>query len=151
MENETKRCPFCGETIMASAKKCRFCGEFLEDSQSNSAPASVTKELPPELKRFNWGAFLFSWVWGIFNKTYITFLYFLVFIPIVNLLTLPLFIWFGFKGNEWAWKNKEWKSIEEFNDVQRKWALAGAIAAGVGIVAAIVYVILAVAFSSADF
>ena len=33
MEKETKKCPFCGEEILAVAKKCKYCGEWLEEKQ----------------------------------------------------------------------------------------------------------------------
>ena len=31
-------------------------------------------EFPQELKRFNWGAFFGTWIWGLVNKSYITLL-----------------------------------------------------------------------------
>ena len=29
---ETKRCPYCGEEILATAKKCKYCGEWLQET-----------------------------------------------------------------------------------------------------------------------
>ena len=44
---ETKRCPYCGEEIMAAAKKCKHCGKWLnqpptvpEASDGQEAPAA---------------------------------------------------------------------------------------------------------------
>lgn len=34
---ETKRCPYCGEEILAVAKKCKYCGEWLEPKVAEKA------------------------------------------------------------------------------------------------------------------
>ncbi len=36
MDKKTKRCPFCGEEILAEAKKCKYCKEFLPQETDGS-------------------------------------------------------------------------------------------------------------------
>ena len=74
------------------------------------------KEVPPGVRGWNWGAFFLTWIWGICNGTLIALLSLIPGIHFVMMFVL------GFKGNEWAWKNKEWESVEQFHAVQRKWA-----------------------------
>ena len=91
-------------------------------------------ELEKELKRFNWGAFFLNWIWGIGNKSYLPFLVFIPFgiIPILGpIINICLVIWFGMKGNEWAWQNKNWDSLEHFRRVQRSWAKWALIVQGI--------------------
>ena len=77
--------------------------------------------VPPDIKRWNWGAFFLNWIWGIGNSTYIAFL---MFVPFVNLI---MFFVLGAKGSEWAWKNRTWRDVEHFKQTQRKWTIAGLI------------------------
>lgn len=80
-------------------------------------------------KKFNYGAFLLTYIWGIGNNTYITLLALIVIlIPKFGIvLNLLLSFYFGIKGNEWALKNKEFKSYEHFINYQKKWAIVGLI------------------------
>lgn len=87
--------------------------------------------VPPEIEGWNWGAFFFNWIWALGNKTYIGLL---ALIPVVGLVVS---IVLGLKGNEWAWRNKRWKSIEHFKSVQRKWALASAAMIAISVCAGI--------------
>ena len=75
--------------------------------------------VPIEIYGWNWGAFFLNWIWGIGNKTYIALL---SLIPLVGLVMIFIL---GAKGNEWAWRNRHWDSIEQFQSVQGKWTAWG--------------------------
>ena len=46
MTDKTKRCPYCGEEILAIARKCKHCGEWLETkvSEREKKPCPVCGE-----------------------------------------------------------------------------------------------------------
>ena len=89
--------------------------------ENNTSGQGKESEIPIEIKGWNWGAFLFSWIWGIGNNTYRAFW---VFFPLVNIIMM---IALGLKGNEWAWRHRKWESVEHFKQVQRKWTKAALI------------------------
>ena len=130
---QTKVCPVCGETILASTAICEHCGEKFNNKETHSK-LSDTKNFPDELKKFNWGAFLVTWIWGLGNNVRISLwslLGLLAFIPAISIfIAIPIFafqIWLGINGNKLAWGNNQWDSVEQFNTVQKKWAMWSAI------------------------
>lgn len=111
----------------------------------NNSGQGPNSSVPESIKNhFNWGVLLLTWLWGIGNKTYITFIVIaLCLIPVVGpFISLGVQIWFGFKGNEWAWQNKKWESVEHFHRVQKNWAIAGLALILIGIALSILTAIL---------
>jgi hypothetical protein len=97
-------------------------------------PVSVVKKeafVPIEILHWNWGAFLLTWIWGLGNKVYISLL---SFVPIIGMF-IPFLL--GWKGNEWAWKNKKWENVEHFKKVQKKWLFGGIVISLVGMIASV--------------
>lgn len=84
-------------------------------------PLNQPAEIPPELDRWNWGAFLLHWIWGIGNRTYIALL---MFVPLVNIVVMFVL---GARGSRWAWRNRAWRDAAHFRKVQRNWAIAGLV------------------------
>lgn len=142
-------CPGCGYPVPYGFKFCGNCGTALnwpkqpqmqstqayQQQQSgqlgqqsvsiqNTSGQGKSAVIPYEIKEWNWGAFIFAWIWGVCNSVWISLL---CLIPVVA--TIMVFV-LGAKGNEWAWQSKEWDSTEHFRRTQRtwrNWAIAWAI------------------------
>lgn len=90
------------------------------------------KVIPKDLKAFNLGACIFTFIWGIRYRAWIT----LIAIPLI-LIQLPLGLnWLlfcafqlycGFKGNEWAYQVEWWKKPQDFKRTQMAWAVSAMI------------------------
>ena len=79
-------------------------------------------EEPKCLHKWNWGAFLFGWIWGIGTGVGYAFL---TLIPYVNIVMMFVL---GAKGSQWAWeKQKGNMTPEEFDKSQHNWAVAAGI------------------------
>jgi Cytochrome oxidase complex assembly protein 1 len=87
----------------------------------NTSGQGAGAQVPAEIDRWNWGAFLLNWIWGLGNGTYIALL---MFVPLVNVV-MPFVL--GAKGSAWAWRNERWRGVEHFRRVQRTWAIWGVV------------------------
>lgn len=130
-------CANCVESFVTAEPKAAAKREAATSTQSRG------DQLPPEIRGWNWGAFFMSWLWGIFNKVWISLI----------VLVLPV-IWnfvLGAKGNEWAWRNKSWDSVEHFKRTQRTWAIVGLILFLLGLAIWAIYVIVFVVIMGGAF
>ncbi len=93
----------------------------------------TNKTVPEEIKRWNWGAFMFNIIWGFGNRSYLPLL---VFVPLLNLVWIFVC---GLKGNEWAWQKGDYDSVETFMKVQETWNRAGFIYFIVSIIFAVIF------------
>ncbi|MBD2530625.1 serine/threonine protein kinase [Nostoc flagelliforme FACHB-838] len=80
---------------------------------------NYNETVPEEILGWNWGAFLMPWLWMWPNQVWYGLF---SFVPHGWWL---MAIALGSKGNEWAWKSRPWRSIEQFKAHQRGWAIAG--------------------------
>lgn len=85
----------------------------------NDSGTGPSAQLPAQLQGFNVGALLMNWIWAIAHSTWIGLL---CLIPCVNIV---MAIYLGIKGNELAWQNRKWDSIEQFQATQKIWMYWG--------------------------
>ena len=129
-------CPKCGKEVSEGFMFCPECGQRLKVgvTPENTSGQGKLATVPEEVKGWSWGAFCLTWIWGICNSVWIALL---CLIPFFNLAWA---IVLGVQGNEWAWRNKKWDSIEHFKSTQRGWNIAGIVVFAISIVAIATYV-----------
>ncbi len=145
-------CEKCGVKTIDGAKICEQCAFAAEWRKKSGIDkyALETNPVPQEIKRFNLGAFMFSWIWAFAHRLWkVGAFYFLMlfvlptifeilagtgllelgaflFIHIVLLLSgLALSIYLGIVGNEEAWKLRRNDNVQKFLRHQRIWSIVG--------------------------
>lgn len=121
-------------------------------------------EIAKYLRKWNWGAFLLSFVWGCFHKIYWPLIVLAanlvvsvlplimqgeeliiavaVITWIVHLALFVVAVYLGINGSERAWKRGVCdKNFELFKKKQQQWATAGLVCFGIGILLIIIMVI----------
>ena len=86
----------------------------------NTSGQGPTAVVPPEIQGWNWGAFLLNWIWAAVHKAWLGFAL-AFFLGIIGAIVC------GLKGNEWAWQNNRYDSVEQFRESQGKWTKWGVI------------------------
>ena len=51
-------------------------------------------------------------------------------------------IFYGLKGNEWAYKNRAWWSIADFEETQKRWATATAVLLSIQIMSILTFAVI---------
>jgi serine/threonine protein kinase len=82
---------------------------------------NTSAPVPPEIQGWNWGAFFLSGFWCLPNQVWIGLL---SWVPYIG---MPMPFILGAKGNVWAWRSRQWRSVEQFKAHQRNWAIAGIV------------------------
>ena len=101
---------------------------YISSTQNRiNSDGTINMDTPSIIGKWNWGAFFFSWIWGVFNGVYWPLLLILAYlIPILGwIASIAGSIYLGIKGNELSWNSeKNWSSVADFEKTQKNWSIA---------------------------
>ena len=104
-------------------------------------------QTPEEIQRWNWSAFILGPIWGVVHGLWWTILGYIALTPLPLPLPVRIIVFFGvmlilgLKGNEMAWRARQWDSAEKFLAVQQRWATWSVVFAIGALVAFIVFLL----------
>lgn len=103
-------------------------------------------EIDKETDKWNWGAFLCTWIWAAYHKTYWPLAIIIVgCIPYVGQVAmLVLSVYLGFTGSAKAWNSGRYASFESYKSAKKIWTIIGVLVFALAILveASVVYYLL---------
>src|SRR2546428_8157797 len=101
----------------------------LENPPPNTSGQGKDALVPPEIRRWNWGAAVFTSIWALANGLTGNAETFTAILRNEGYTFGSLFFYFslGSRGSELAWKYKQWPTVAAFRRVQTRWSVAGLV------------------------
>jgi hypothetical protein len=98
-----------------------------DNPPSNTSGQGKDALVPPEIRRWNWGAAIFSSIWALANGLTSDKDTFAAILRNEGYQLGGAFFYqsLGSRGSELAWKYKQWPSVAAFQRVQTIWSVAG--------------------------
>ncbi len=99
-------------------------------------PGAVNEgSLPPRMRRWNWGAWFFGWIWAVAHRVPLGWVLFILMVPFSAL-------YLGMRGNHIAWKYRRFSGPEEFYWTEVAWGRAGIAAIALSLVLVVLRMLL---------
>jgi len=76
---------------------------------------------------WNWGAFIFSWIWLLCHNMVPSGIALFLISFFFGPLTIAASIYLGIKGNELAWTYRPFKNLQHFEETEKAWSKWGLI------------------------
>ena len=95
--------------------------QLLKTETDNGSGHGKESVVPPGVAGWGWGPFFWNFIWAIPNNVPLGFLTLIPYVGFVMMFVL------GKNGRVWAWQNRKWQSVEEFNKSQKMWSVTGII------------------------
>lgn len=103
-------------------------------------------EIDKETDKWNWGAFLSTWIWAAYHKMYWPLAIIIIgCIPYVGqVASLVLSVYLGFTGSAKAWNSGRYSSFESYKSAKKEWTIIGVLVFALSILveASVVYYLL---------
>lgn len=118
-------CENCGKKINNSASK--FCGECGNKINGEENIHEIKEVDITKTNKWSWGAFFLNWIYliGMQEKWWIIVIAFICnSIPILNIVSI---IYFGLEGRRIAWRQRKWRSFNQYLEAQKKWDIWGIV------------------------